>query len=111
MSAVPQEVGTRAPALKPGQAVLKGRVVARSRAISTQDGRRFLTVVALPAPDEFTSPSTVELRSREALGQSGDAVSVVVQIGGFRRSFDLTDQVTGEKVKVQSANNTLDVLS
>ena len=85
---------------------LSGRITAKSRRITTQQGVRFLTVVALPAPDEFTSPGMVELRSEEALGDFGDTVRCKVQIGGYRRNYN--NKETG--AVVQSATNSLDVL-
>lgn len=95
--------------LMPGCAEIKGRIVARRR-ITSRNGRLWLTIVRLPAPDEFTSPATVELQSVEGLGDVGDIVRCRVRIGGYARSFDATDPETGAKVRQQAANNTLEVV-
>lgn len=90
-------------------AFLTGRIAAR-RAINTRDGRQFITIVKLPAPDEYTSPQTVELRSRIPLGEFGDTFSGKVRIGGYGRSYQATDPETGEKRTVQTADNSLTVV-
>lgn len=86
-----------------GVALLRGRIAAR-RSISTRDGRRFLTVVKLPAPDEFTSPQTVEILSSAQLGEVGDTFAGKVQIGGFGRSYQAQDPETGDKRTIQTAD-------
>lgn len=92
-----------------GHALLRGRIAAK-RAIQTRNGRQFITIVKLPAPDEFTSPQTVELRSGKPLGEVGETVAVKVAVGGFGRSYQTTNQETGEKVTVQTADNSLTVV-
>lgn len=92
-----------------GQAVLRGRIVAR-RAISTKNGRQYITIAKLPAPDEFTSPQTVELRSQAPVGEAGELVTVRVQLGGYGRTYQAQDPETGEKRTVQTADNTYTVI-
>lgn len=104
MSAQPVDLPTR-PSLKPGQVMLAGKVGAR-RKISTQDGPRFLTLLKLPAPDQYSSPSTVEVESVESLGQQDDEFRGVFAVRGFPRNFDTKDE-NGEKRKVYTATNVL----
>lgn len=111
MSAVQQlspEAGKAAPAL--GQCLLSGRIASRRR-VSTQNGVLFLTVIKLPAPDEFSNPQTVELRSEGPLGEPGETWRGKVQVGGYGRSYAVDDEVTGRKVTVQTANVTLTVVA
>lgn len=110
MNAAVQAVPGVGAGVQMGQALISGKIVAKSRAITTQQGRKFLTVVALPAADEYSTPQVVELRSNESLGQAGETVRCRVSIGGYRRSFDTQDPHTGEKFRVQSAQVMLDVI-
>jgi hypothetical protein len=96
-------------ALAPLVAHVKGRIANR-RSITTKTGRQSITVVRLPAPDEYTSPQTVELRSVRSLGEVGDDLTCQVRIGGFGRSYKATDPETGEQRVVPTADNTLTVI-
>lgn len=65
----------------------------------------------LPAPDEFTSPAQIEVRSARSLGDVGDDVSIRLTVGGYkRRSYNYTDRETGESRMVHPVENTLSVL-
>ncbi len=75
------------------QALLAGRVNAVRKA---EDA--VFTEVTLPAPDQYSPPATVEIRSRKRLGQVGETVEVSVACGGNRgKSFVYTDKETGER--------------
>lgn len=99
-----QPIGSTAPvsAIAPGslglsQALIRGRIVGKPRKFKGQDGvQRFATIVRLPAPDEFTSPATVEVQSSEHLGEAGDSYAGKVQISGSSRPFSYTDKQSGE---------------
>jgi len=109
MSEVVKAQQNGAPSPSPLVATLVGRIAAK-RAINTREGRQFITIVKLPAPDEYTSPQTVELRSRAPLGEVGDQFMGRVRVGGYGRSYQATDAETGEKRTVQTADNSLTVL-
>lgn len=96
--------------LKVGQLLISGRL-AGVRSINTKQGRKWLHKVALPAPDEFTSPAVVELRSNEKLGeQVGDTIRCKAQLGGYSRSFSWNDKDTGEPRRGDAVTMTLDVI-
>lgn len=95
---------------KLGEALVAGRIVG-VRSISTQNGKLWLTLVKLPAPDEFTSPQTIELRSKDRPGSMGEDLRCKVRIGGFGRSYDKTDKDTGEQVTVRTAEVRLDIVA
>lgn len=101
MSAAAEQVTTmtQTAKLKPGQAVIKGRIDARRRF-----NNEFYTRLVLPAPDEYTPPAVVEVISKDKLGDIGDDWTGCVRIGGRRNSFPATDRDTGERVVVQTAN-------
>lgn len=100
------DANTKPVAAPLGQARIAGRI-ASTRVKNTQDGKLFLTLLKLPAPDQYSSPSTVEVRSPERLGKPDEEVSVLVNIGGYSRSY----QVEGDdgKETVRTAENTLTV--
>lgn len=89
-----------------GVAPLRGRI--RSVRPSRGQRRGFLHVLAIPAPDEFTAPSVVEVFAAERLGEVDTMWTGRVQIGGYPRQYrtDVTDERTGEvrQVTVQTAD-------
>lgn len=89
-----------------GQVLIRGRILSR-RSITTQQGKLWLTLVAMPAPDPYSHPATVEVKSDKALGQSQDDVEVLCRLGGSRRTFQVTDKETGERLTVATADNSL----
>jgi len=95
-------------AVQKGVALISGRIVAK-RAISTQAGRQYLTVIKLPAPDQFTSPATIEVRSAQPLGEHGEDVHFKVRVGGYGRSYSKTDE-DGVVTRVATADNHLTVV-
>jgi len=106
MSAVPSNVAPLSATY--GVCKLSGRIT-HARKINTQRGQMHLTVVKLPAADEFSSPGVVELRSEAPIGRPGDDWAGTVRVSGYGRSYEQTDQL-GDKYKVATAQITLDVL-
>lgn len=87
--APPAETGATSGKLALNQSVLRGRVLEVKR---SENG--CYTVLTLPAPDQYSSPQTVEIRSKAVFGRPSEDVTVRVAIGGFRRGY--TDK-HGEK--------------
>lgn len=83
------------------QARVFGRIAA-SRSKSSAQGKLFFTLLRLPAADAYSSPATVEIQSSERLGGADEEVSVVVEIGGYPRSY--SDKEGGQ---VRTAENVL----
>jgi hypothetical protein len=92
-----------------GVAFINGKITGK-RSISTQGGRLWLTLVRMPSADEFSSGSSVELRSSQSLGDVGELVKVKVQIGGYPRAYNTTDKDTGEVRNVRTADIRLSVV-
>jgi hypothetical protein len=67
-------------------------------------------LVRLPAPDPFSSPATVNVKAREKMGSEGDEFNAECQVGGYGRSYPVTDEETGRKTSVRTADNTLTVI-
>lgn len=96
--------------LKPGQSYVAGLIAARRR-INAQTGTLWLTVVRLPAADEFSHPKTIELRSHSPIGDVNDKWAGIVEINGFPRSYATKpDPETGEIKNVKTATISLDVV-
>jgi hypothetical protein len=94
-----------------GQAFLKGRVANRRR-INGNEGTYWLTVVKLPARDEFSHPGTVEIMSRTPIGDVNDDWQGVVDVTGYPRSYNSKpDPETGEIRKISSADIRLRVVT
>lgn len=93
-----------------GVALLTGRL-GTARRITGQNGGYVLTLVTMAAPDEFSSPSTVEVRSKAKLGERDEIWRGKVRISGYRRSYKTTDPETGEQRAVQTADIRLEVIS
>jgi hypothetical protein len=94
-----------------GIAFITGRVE-RSTRRTGKDGTYFLTLIKMPAPDEFSSPSTVEVSSQQQVGARGDSVRVKVRVFGFPRSYSTKpnrDNPDGELV--YTADNRLEVIA
>ena len=91
------------------QTLIAGRI-AHKRRISTQSGPLHLTLVTMPAPDAYSSPTTVELRSKTPLGDSGEEVRIKCRVGGRARSYKATDPETGEIRPVRTADISLEVI-
>src|SRR6266568_4371471 len=100
------------PALKSlpmGQMYIAGRIASR-RKINTKDGVIFLTVAKLPAPDAYSHPITIELRSKTAVGSPGEDWEGVIRVNGFPRIFNLKPDENGEIKTVHTAQIQLDVI-
>lgn len=99
---------TAAPAQKIGanQCLIAGRIESLRRHEQT----RYTTIVT-PAPDPYSRPQTVQVRSRAGLGQRGDDVQVLCKVGGYtRKPFRVVDKDTGEATMVTPVDLTLDAI-
>lgn len=88
------------------QVHVKGRIDARRRHEKTT-----YTRILTPAPDQYSRPQTVEIRSKASLGQVGEEVVVLAQLGGYtRKAFASVDKETGERSMVTPVDLTLDAI-
>ena len=85
-------------------------VVGRIDASRSHDGTRY-TRVLTPAPDAYSRPQTVEIRSKQKLGDRGEEISVTAKLGGYtRKPFRSVDKETGETTMVTPVDLTLDAV-
>jgi hypothetical protein len=91
----------RSQALSVGEAVLKGKIVGKRKG----PGSKFYEhLIVMPAPDPYSSPSTVLVLGETSLGDREEDVTVRVKIAGYKRSYKTTDRDTGEMRSVQTAD-------
>ncbi|WP_440029723.1 hypothetical protein [Chromobacterium amazonense] len=82
-------------------AIISGRI--RS---AEKRGEYVYSIVALPAPDQFTSPGLVEVRSPKRIGDKEQDIRILVKCGGyFGNPYRYTDKDTGEQVSRRAFNN------
>lgn len=84
------------------EVTIKGRVEAFRR----HEGK-FYTEIRCPAPDAYSSPSTVEVRSDEKLGEKAEDVTVRCRLSGFGRTSTITDRTTGEQKRARFFTHSL----
>lgn len=94
-----QDLPALANKLAANQSVIRGRVIEVKR---TENG--CYTAIALPAPDQYSHPQAVEVRSKSMLGRPQEDVTIRVQIGGFRRGYKdkMGDQQYATNVTLQA---------
>lgn len=96
----------KARAVIPMQVTVKGRVDASRRHEQTR-----YTRILTPAPDAYSRPQTVEVRSKQKLGDIGEEITVLAQLGGYtRKAFRSVDKETGETSMVTPVDLTLDAV-
>lgn len=70
----------------------------------------FTTLIKTPAPDAYSHPSSISVRSKARLGAIGDEISVVCRVGGVPRVFNRVDKETGEITKVRTTDHFFNAL-
>jgi len=107
MSAVqPIQSAAAARAVAPMEVFIRGKIDAQRR-----HGQVRYTRIVTPAPDPYSRPQTIEVRSKGQLGSTGDEVTVTAKLGGYtRKAFRSTDKDTGEVTTVTPVDLTLDAL-
>lgn len=98
----PVETAQKGRPLQLGEAVIAGRL---NLVRKTASG--FVHLITLPAADQYSMPSTVEVLAKTRLGSVEDEIRVRVRINGYRRTYETRDKETGEITKVHTADNRL----
>jgi len=96
---------------KPAKVVpMRVTIEGKIEAVRRWEGVRHTRIIT-PAPDRYSRPQVVEVRSKEQLGQAGDEITITAVLGGFmRKSFKVTDKNTGEVTTIQPVDMTLDAV-
>lgn len=70
----------------------------------------YYTVIAEPAPDQYSMPNKFKVRSDTQLGNVDDEVSLNIQVSGFVKPKSWTDKQTGQQRSFDEANVNLQVI-
>ena len=90
----------------PMQVLVKGRI----ESSRSHEGKRY-THVMTPAPDAYTRPQLLEIRSKGRLGEKGDEITVSCVLGGYqRKAYQAKDKQSGEVTTVIPVEHTLDLV-
>lgn len=101
---------SNAPKIGVGQCYLQGRI-AYARTQKTEQGKIFLTLLKVPAVDQYSHPSTVEVSSQSKLGDVNEDWKGLCNITGYPRTFDSKpDAETGEIKTIRTATINLRVV-
>lgn len=85
------------PRIRALETAIAGRVA--ERGVRSLDNGTVLTRIVIPAPDQFSHPQTVEVRSERRFAQPGQDVTIVARIGSYRRTFRLRDGTQGDAIE------------
>ncbi|HRQ14963.1 MAG TPA: single-stranded DNA-binding protein [Promineifilum sp.] len=88
--------------IRPGDVLIKGRCISAKRS-----GSLYAHLVVLPAPDPYSSPSTVEVLAKTRQADAEQDVSLLCRVGGYKRNYKTTDRETREVRMVNTADNKL----
>lgn len=73
--------------------------------------KKVFTRIITPAPDAYSRPQIIEVRSNSKLGERDEEITLSAILGGFQRKpFRLTDKETGEVSTITPVDMTLDVV-
>ncbi|MFV0601757.1 MAG: single-stranded DNA-binding protein [Brachymonas sp.] len=86
-------------------------IVGKVENVRSYDKSIYTTVIC-PAPDQYSSPSVVQIRSIKRLGQRDEEIRQLCKLGGYRRKpFKNTDKETGEISMVTPIDITLEAIT
>lgn len=96
--------------LCPGQAYVKG-LISNRRRMTGSEGVYWMSIIKMPARDVYAHPSTIEVTSKQPLGDVGQEWIGIVELAGYPRTYNSKpDPETGEIKKINSADNRLRVV-
>lgn len=75
-----------------------GQIATKSKLIKSSVGPNYyITLLTTPAPDQFSSPGTVTIRSSAPIGDPGESWQGWGTLGGYKRTIPArTNPETGE---------------
>ena len=85
---------------------IRGKIDARRRYESA-----WFTRMITPAADAYSRPATVEVRSKNKIGEIGEETTVTCKLGGYtRKPYRITDKDTGETSMITPVDLTLEAV-
>lgn len=99
-----------APVAQTKQAPMQVRVVGKVIRTRRHEQNSYTTVIT-PAPDAYTRPSIVEVRSKAKFADRDEEVDFLGRLGGYEgRPYRVTDRETGEQKSLVPVNMFLDLV-
>lgn len=106
MSAVAENVKSLSSVKRFMEVTIKGKIE-----VSRRHESKYYTRMVTPAPDAYSRPQVVEIRSNQKLGQRDDEITVDCKLGGYtRKAYRATDKDSGETSMVTPVDLTLDAV-
>ena len=85
-------------------------IVGKVEAVRRYENKVYTRVICA-APDLYSRPSVVEIRSNARMGQRDEEINVQARLGGFtRKPYRVTDRESGEQANITPVDHTLDLL-
>jgi len=72
--------------------------------------QKYYTVVASPAPDEFSHPSKFRVTSEHALGNVGTVLNIQAEMRGLVKNKQYVDKQTGQQKQYDECSVYFDVV-
>lgn len=85
-------------------------VIGKVEAVRRYENKSYTRVIC-PAPDLYSKPAVVEIRSTGRIGSRDEEISVHGRLGGYmRKPYRVTDKETGEIATITPVDLTLDLV-
>jgi hypothetical protein len=85
-------------------------IVGKVEAVRRYEGKSYTRVVC-PAPDLYSRPSVVEIRSSARIGAKDEEINIEARLSGYmRKPYQITDKETGEVTKLIPVDHTLELV-
>lgn len=85
-------------------------IVGKVEAVRRYEGKSYTRIVC-PAPDLYSKPAIVEVRSSNRIGAKDEEVSLDARLSGYpRKMYSVTDKESGEIVKIIPVEMTLEMI-
>lgn len=100
----------RAPGARAALAPMCLQILGKVEAVRRYDNKSYTRVIC-PAPDLYSKPSVVEIRSSARIGVRDDEIDVTARLSGYtRKPYRVTDQGTGEQSTITPVDHVLDLI-
>jgi len=85
-------------------------IVGKVEAVRRYENKSYTRVIC-PAPDLYSKPAVVEIRSNGRIGSRDEEISVTARLSGYmRKPYRVTDRETGEQTTITPVDLTLDMV-
>ena len=101
---------SRASSVRPALPPMCMQILGKVEAVRRYENKTYTRVIC-PAPDLYSKPSVVEIRSSGRIGQRDEEIDAIARLSGYtRKPYRVTDQATGEQSTITPVDHTLDLI-